>query len=503
MLRSSFIMKLNSVKYTAFLTLFLSLNAQALPIDWHGVFGVDTTLIDNYRFVEEREQKTINTTNLGTQETTLAAGDQANASFQTYVFRLNPEIIVNDTASFYAEITSGYGRGGRLGDNSGRKSNEANQPFGNALYYYNTNDPAQGSSGLNLNQLYIELYSDTATYRVGRFSSHWGLGAIVHNGSNPWDRHLFVRDGIELQFKIGNFDIRPYLTKISNEPTLTRATKAREWGFTLLYDNPVKDMAFGLLYGKKEDKTSSNFSQVDTDNDSTNTSLSKTDVKITDVYLRKTWGDFNAALEVILLTGLVGDVYEGGSNTKYKAKAFIFESDYKLNNSWSFKGMAGKVTGDSGNGSSYEAMYLNPNYQIANLLFRYNMEAVSDPNTDFIYDSYINNTTYFKLMAEYITGNWDWKFSVVKALAEEVAKSGEQAYNHSTNKVFTAVANQGDDMGTEIDIDVKYRWNKEVHVEGGFGYLITGDYYSFTNEAARSNNEDTAMMFQLKTSIEF
>lgn len=498
-------MKLNLIKFTAFLIVLISFNAHALPIDWHGIFGVDTTLIDNYRFIEQANQRTDPTTaaDRGTQEIKLAAGDQANASFQTYVFRLNPEIIINDTASFYGEITSGYGRGGRLGDNSGRRDNESNEPFGNALYYYNTNDPDQGSSGLNLNQFYVELYSDTATYKIGRFSNHWGLGAVVHGGENPWDRHIFVRDGVELQFKIGNFNIRPYWAKISNEATLTRATKAKEWGFTLLYDNPVKDMSFGVLYGKKEDKTSADFSQVDTDDNGNDTNLTKTDVKITDIFLKKKWGDFTAALEIALMTGTLGDVYENGGNTKYKAKAFILESDYKLNNSWTFKGLAGKVTGDGGNDSSYEAMYLNPNYQIASLLFRYNMAAVSNPNQDFIFDSYISNTTYFKVMAEYISGNWDWKFSLIKAFAEETAISGQQAYNHTTNKVFDAVATQGDDMGTEFDIDVKYRWNKEVNVEAGFGYLIVGDYYSFTNEADRSNTEDSAMSFQLKTSIEF
>lgn len=493
-------MKFNFFKILAFFIAILSLNAHALPIDWHGVFGVDTTLIDNFRFIEQTGQITSNTTNAGTQEIELAAGDQANASFQTYVFRLNPEIIINDTASFYAEITSGYGRGGRLGDASGRRQGEEN---GNTLYYYNSVNSNDDESDLRMNQFYIELYSDAATYRVGRFSSHWGLGAVVHGGENPWDRHLFVRDGIELQFKIGNFDIRPYVAKISNEDTLTRASKTREWGFSLLYDNPVKDVAFGLLYAKKEDKAQAGFSTSDIDDDGSDTPLNETDVKLTDIYVKKTWGDFSVAVEAALLTGTLGDVYENGGNVKYKAKAFIFETDYKLNQSWKLKGLAGIVTGDSGNDSSYEAMYLNPNYQIANLLFRYNQAAVSNPNSSYIYDSYIHNTTYLKLMAEYITGNWDWKFSLIRAIAKEAANAGEQAYNHSTNKVFDSVAGQSDDMGTEVDIDVNYRWNKEVNVQAGFGYLMAGDYYGFTNEADRSNTADTAMMFQLKTSIEF
>ena len=118
-------MKLNLHKFLVFLIAIISFNAHSLPIDWHGIFGVDTTLIDNYRFIEQANQRTDPATDIGTQEIKLAAGDQANASFQTYVFRLNPEIIINDTASFYGEVTSGYGRGGRLGDNSGRRLNEA------------------------------------------------------------------------------------------------------------------------------------------------------------------------------------------------------------------------------------------------------------------------------------------------------------------------------------------------------------------------------------------
>ena len=111
----------------------------------------------------------------------------------------------------------------------------------------------------------------------------------------------------------------PYWAKISNEATLTRATKAKEWGFSLLYDNPVKDMSFGLLW-KKEDKTSANFTQVDTNSDNTITDLNKTDVKITDIFLKKKWGKLTAALEVVLMTGTLGDVYENQGAVNYKAK---------------------------------------------------------------------------------------------------------------------------------------------------------------------------------------
>src|SRR5690606_33748468 len=100
------------------LLVLVSNQAWALPIDWHGSFGVDTTLIDNFRRIESTvdNSNNMNAGGRGTQEIPLASGNHANASFQTYVFKLSPTVTVNDSASFKMTLTSGYGMGGRFGE---------------------------------------------------------------------------------------------------------------------------------------------------------------------------------------------------------------------------------------------------------------------------------------------------------------------------------------------------------------------------------------------------
>src|SRR5690606_8407963 len=127
----------------------------------------------------------------------------------------------------------------------------------------------------------------------------------------------------------------------------------------------------------------------------------------------------------------------------------------------------------------------HPNYQIANLMFRYNLRAVSNGNQ--IYDSYVHNATYVKLGAEYYSGKWTWDLAFIYAKADQVAKAGQTSYNHSTGKTFVAQTSQADDLGKEIDFGFNYQWNKEVSIAGSAGYLMTGDYYAYTNDTTKTN----------------
>ena len=486
-----------------FIVCFLTLSevAHALPMDWHGVVGMDTTLIDNYRHIAQKEQNVLST---GTQEVALAPGDHANASFQSYVFRLHPVIVINDAATFKGEIGTGYGRGGRLGDDS---TTSLEGGFGNALYNINLSG---NNTGLQLRQFYLDLYSDMATYTIGRQTSHWGLGAVHNNGEKAWDRHAHVRDGITMKIKLGNFRITPFWAKISSADSLTRATRVREHGFSFYYDNIEQDIAFGLLYSKKSNGsfnqsiTAGRASDPGTIPPTPPAPLGYTDVKLVDLYFKKTFGNFSFAVELPLLAGRLGDIYQGQGNTNYKARAFILESVMKMGVSWKVGIDWGKVSGDSGNTTSFDAMYLHPNYQIANILFRYNRRAVANPNTINVYDSYITNAMYFKFHSEYASNKWNFRSALIIANADEVAKaSSGVAFNHLTNKTFIPTVDQKDDLGFEIDLDLDYHWNTETTIGTSFGYLFSGDYFAYTNDPALSNQAENSFIFQLKTSVKF
>jgi hypothetical protein len=119
-----------------------------------------------------------------------------------------------------------------------------------------------------------------------------------------------------------------------------------------------------------------------------------------------------------------------------------------------------------------------------------------------LYDSYITNARYFKLRSTYNSEKWTFDSAIIYALAMETAKTGVQAFNHTTGKIFTAAAEQSNKLGTEIDVNAKYRWNNEVSIGSGLGYLITGDYFAFTNTAS-PNAVKSSMLLQINTAVSF
>jgi hypothetical protein len=468
--------------------------SEALPIDWHGSFGVDSTMISDFRRLKNRE---MNTSGDATQEVGLDSGKKAGASWQSYVFKLSPTMVINDAATFFGELSTGYANGGYLGDSA--QTDYQSSTLGansGALYYHNQ---AKGQSVV-LKKAYLELYSDTATYMIGRHSAGWGLGAILNDGTGAWDRHSSSRDGITMKLKIGNFNVTPYWSKTSN-PGYTDATNTKEFGAGLLYDNQEREIAFGLLYAKKSSAGYNNYKTTITSNSTVN--LGANNITITDIYLKKLFGKFDVAVEVPLMSGDLGKLTTADTLTNYSAKAIILQSNYKHNDAWTYGFDAGQASGHDGKVAKFGALYLNPNYQVANLLFKYNIVALGTADQAVsVYDSYLTNARYFKLRAGYNSEKWTFDSAIIFAKAMEAAIAGSAAYNHAKNKIFQASYNQSTDLGKEIDFSAKYHWNKEISIGSELGYLITGDYFGYTNTAA-PNTVKNSLLLQINTSVTF
>ena len=486
------------IKYfSSLLFLFSPFLAQALPIDWQGSFGVDTSIITNYG---KASDKSTITAHDGSQ--ILPNSESSESSFQSYILNLKPIIIVNDASTLKAEISTGYGRGGRLGENPQQNgTKDATGDFvgdlGGPLFNINTTT----EKALNINQLYLELYADTATYIVGRHTAHWGLGVVINSGENLWDRHFYSRDGLTIKMKVGNFYIDPFWARLSSGGKMTTSASATEYGFSVLYDNPEKDMGFGLLYKKKVGGSSNDY--IKSGITGTPHSLGAANVKLIDIYLKKVFGNLRLELEVPIATGSAGSIFTSGSSAEFNSKAIIGEAEYKFDNKWTFGANVGLVDGEDGNTSEFNAFYLHPNYQIANILFRYNFSAVQNPETQNIYDSYITNTQFFKLYALYSMENWIWDFALIYANAVETAKSGNPAYNHTTHKTFDALDNQVSSMGLEADAGFEYIWNNEIKIGASLGYHIPGKYFAFTNEASDVVLQSNPYLMQLNVGVSF
>ena len=136
--------------FIATVLVLLPIASQALPIDWHGAFGVDTTLISDYRRISSNTDHSAGAN--GSQEVAMVGG-KADASWQSYIFRLSPTMVVNDAATVFGELTSGYANGGFLGD-SPETDKKSGTSGSTPLFIHNQ---ARGQS-ITLKKSYIELY---------------------------------------------------------------------------------------------------------------------------------------------------------------------------------------------------------------------------------------------------------------------------------------------------------------------------------------------------------
>jgi hypothetical protein len=455
----------------------LSINsAFALPIDWTGVFGVDTHMLNNTCRTSD------DVTSKNPKGTQGIAGD-CDANFQTYVFKLNPQIIVNDGVTLKGELSSGHIRGGFAGDNSANNRDGS----GNNAYFFTS--PAQ-RSGLNVNQMYMELYADTALVKIGRMSKHYGLGIVYDNGADPWDRFFSMYDGIEAEMKIGNFSLTPYYAKISSYDDSINANKAdasgshdvREVGMTAKYDNKNRDLVVSVLYAKRSSESKNSLYNSNDDTTTNVNNRGKTEVTVIEPFISKKWNKLNVAFEASLQSGDYGDVYQDGSgNSKLSANAYILEAKYELNPKWDVGFTGGQVSGDKGDSGKFEASYLHPNYQIADLMFKYNYASFSEGGKS-VFDSSITNTRFYKIHGNYKTDKWVWKSALIMARALETADAGQRAYHHEQSYSFQSTKKQADDLGFELDFGFDYKWNPNVTISGYYGYWKVGDYYAFSND---------------------
>lgn len=424
----------------------------ALPVDMNGSFHADSTYISKFRGTDQN----LGTAGGGSQE--IPSTGQDSALFQNYLFRLNPEIIVNDSVTIKGELTNGALRGGFLGDDSIR----ANSAPLKALYINNS----AGNNNVTLNQAYAEIYADTALFKVGRFAKHWGLGAVLNGGTKATDRFFTVLDGAEATLEFQKFSFTPYWARISAGNTQTANDDVREMGLSIVYEDKDQDLKTGILISQRKVEGNSNYLGAAT----------TAKIKLYDFYIEKKWEKTELALEVPILTGTYG-------TNDIKSFAGILNTKFNFNKRWSLSGLFSYVKGQD-DSNDVTLMSLHPNFQVAHLLFRYNYFGVED-NSISIYDRSISNAFIAKIAAEYTRGNWAFELAAIFAKANQAAEVGKTSYNHSTGSIFTASANQDKDLGYELDMTTTYKWYPNVNVTAKVGYLFLGDYYAFTDTATK------------------
>lgn len=465
------------LKLTAIISTFITLNAFALPMDWSGSLGFDTNSYSNF------SKASNNCTDI-----TLASGGpvkadncERTAKFQTYVFKLRPSLIINDSATVFSELSVGSSRGGHFGD-SGSTTRETNDPTGH--YFYSSSN---GESTLSINQLYAELYADVGLVRVGRFAKGFGTGAVLNKGTNTFDRSFSSYDGFEVDFKIGSFTATPYWAKVGGSKTTPNGNlDVKERGISAIYHNINSNMKLGILWA----------SRIAEKNSDLYNAKKSSSANIVDFYVTKEWEKLKFAFEMPMIKGKFENMYDYNSKMDYNARAYIIETSYEASKKWTLGLNFGSVSGQDDSTSEYKAMTLHPNYKIAEILYAYNYRAFVTKNMD-IHQVGVSNSNYLKTFANWNGNLWAWNMSMIMAKANETAKKNKNFYDHEIGKVVDGSAStkdQDNTIGTEFDISFDYRWNPNVTISGFGAYLKTGDYFKFNGTATENKIENVTAM---------
>jgi hypothetical protein len=505
------------------LSLFAT-NAMAMTLDWSGYLRADTNTVQNYQIDAASPGYSNNTAASG--EYIKGQGDKS-ANFSSVFMKLKPKLLVNDNVIIHSEWNVGdpiYGM------------------FGQSFPSYDDNNPtssARGTVNLSVARLWLDTHTDFGTLQVGRAPMHWGLGAILNSGDGVFDRYQSTVDTIRLVSKFSYLTFMPFYAKDSMGRNIAGAVSpgstnaitlagtnvvsgsddVTDYGLALKYENPEEDLEGGVIYYKREASDQQNVYFYPAGAATQTVGANGMSLKLIDVYLKKAWTHLELKAEVPIYSGTIGDENGIGSRNNYQLAAFMGEANLNYD-SWKhglkFGTVPGQAAEPTGNrGSSFGALYLNRDYKLGMILFNYNLNNFGNGNPDTIvgvtgtpnyvspYDESISNAKYLAWASEKRWEQWALNFGIIFAKANHSAVAGQDYFSESTHTWGTAVANQGTNLGWEVDVGTHYNWDDNISFGLQGGIFNPGSYYSFINTTGSPGNTNAVKAVTLSAATSF
>lgn len=489
--------------------LALAPEARALTLDWSGYFRADHNFVHNYQMDKSQPGNT----DSGNSGEYIKGEGKKSTTFSSVFMKLKPKILVNDNVIVHTEWNVGDPVAGFFG--RGIPRDDRNNPF----------STSKDGFDLTVARLWLDVHTDFGTIQAGRAPFHWGLGVIFNSGDDPFDRYQSTSDTIRLVSKFGYLSLMPIYAKNSmgrglagsrnpiTDTVLQGSDDVTDYGLALSYENPEEDLAAGAMFYKR------NASDVQTSYYyPSNAALYASgangmNLKLIDIYAKKTWNRFELGAEVPIYKGDIGDVNGVGMRNTYSATAVAVEAALKYD-TWKHSLKFGTVPGQGPDtigtpGKTFGAMHLHRSYKLGQILFGYNLGNFGAANPDPVisaaandvnnranavvspYDASVTNARYVMLATEKRWEQWGVNFGLVWAQANETAQTNKRAYNHRTRQWFNSVATQGKDMGFEVDLGTRYNWDDNISFGADMGMLFPGKFFKYVNSTTREGAADT------------
>ncbi|MGE4232389.1 MAG: hypothetical protein AB7F43_03585 [Bacteriovoracia bacterium] len=492
-----------------FLGAFLfSTSSFALQLDWSGQFWFDHNWLYNYQLdrgrlgYDDDPQFNMNGSPY------VPGGGDKTASWYTAFLKLKPRILVNDSIQLKSEFQVGspiYAFMGRGYPTTGDESN-------------NLTGSQKVNMSVGAQRFWANIITDFGTIEAGRAPNHWGLGAIWNSGDKLFDRYQSSADMIRLTSKFGNFYLSPALMKIAVGNNLSGALSTSgtvtsgddditDLVLATKYDNREEDFEFGLNWTHR----SGNAAQKSLYSNGYTAGSTRLRFNIFDFYAKKKVGRYSFGGEIPLISGEIGAA-DGLIEHDYKTVGVILESDY-TSDVWDIALKGGHVPGQPNSASGdtkFQALYLNKNYGLGLIMFRYNLWGLTANNPDTIvspaspFDAGIVNAKYVSLSPAAKVDKWTFKLTFVTGWANQAAEKNRRFWNYHERKYYTAVRDQKSGLGWELDLGIQFNWDENFVLAWDGGIWVPGRYYEFTNDAGVEHfNLDSMLASQIRVGITF
>ncbi|MFN7729620.1 MAG: hypothetical protein ACK5P7_10730 [Bdellovibrio sp.] len=474
------------------MSLFLTQTAMAMAVDWSGTYRFEYTEID---------------------KTNLSAGGGRKSYLLSHL-NLSPKIIAADGVHVVANFEV-------LG-NANYPNSQVGQQFGsgaNAGTATNMNGTSsnvtsqnQGSSNLQVRELYATFNQEYGSILVGRAPLQFGLGMSYNAGKGAFDHWGDIQDLVGYKFLIGNLSIMPMIGK-PYDYSPAQGREVTDTMFDIQYNNAETESVFGLFYRTRTSSQSSNdaYNVFDSGVNPAYTSVlaaSGWSTNHTNITLMRGWDSFKFRMEAGFDSGSTGIKTAGGQEIKINGYGIALELDFPKTD-WKWLVKTGLVSGDNPTTDNFEGYQMDRNYDVAFMMFNHPMggydvltsrvqrnrdascTTVPCPtyaNEEALDEEAISNTVYFSPRFTISFGDkLDWRNTLTYA---QVQTNPSRVLNSDTSK----------DLGFEWDTALVYRPYERVQWVNEIGLFSPGSAFK---EGSVGRDAGFTYGFQSKAAISF
>lgn len=433
----------------------LSASAHAMTLDWNG----------GYRF----EWMELDKPSLGTPA-------QRKAYGLNYLY-LSPKIIAADGVNIISRFD--------VLNSTAYPNSQVGEVWGLNNNVGATSSSNQGTSNIQVSQLYLNVNQEYGALIVGRAPFEFGLGMTYNAGKGDFDHWYDTRDMVAYKIVVGDWFFMPVLSRKQSSGYGQGGTISST-GFQLQYESEENKSLIGIYQESiKGPKSVLDYSAGQVSTYGGTAIGADLNLQRTNFVLGRGFESFGFKLEAGFQTGETGVTTASGENVSLNGFGVATEFHVPRKESkWDMTFKLGMATGDDSASKDFGGYAFHRNYNAGMLLFNHRLgqadflgtnayradTTAGDGNTgalakvgDSVDDENISNVVYVAPSVGYA---WNDRFDVRNTLV----------YGQLLNAVKNSV-DSSKLLGLEWDIELVYKPSERVQWVNQIGILFPGEAF--------------------------